>query len=327
MAGFFENFGNSLGSLTTNPQFIAALGQINPGVGQSLTQAALLQQQQQEQARVQQEHQNRQQEQQRMMMLQQKLPEIIQTVDWNDPQKAQQQLSAIGMTPQEMVPLFNMFAGNQRLGIEQEELGLRKQELGKRNADRQRARQEEEMAVADMGLLPGETPQLAAQRKKSESMETKEDDEELHTISEGKNIIKQMRKDLDKIAYTGPGAEFAYKNVGPLASIASEKLGKKLGVAEAEDFSAKSFDLLAPKIQKMKGALSDKDIAFLMKQIPNLGNSKAGNKKIMDDIEKQFDRAEKMIKAKKMYQKQFGTTQGFAEKWKQYADSNPLLGE
>lgn len=152
MAGFFDNLMQGLAQAQHNPMFISAMGQMNPDLGRALVQENDMRIQQQEQARVQQEHQNKQQEQQRAMLLQQKLPEILQSIDWNNPQKAQQQLSAIGMSPQEMMSLFNMFSGNERLGLEKEELGLRRQEMG--------LRQQQLMNELQGGVSPSEAAKI-----------------------------------------------------------------------------------------------------------------------------------------------------------------------
>jgi len=113
-----------------NPTFIAGISQVNPGVGNSLAQAAGLQMQQQEQSRHQQAFQNEQAEQQRLMMLQQRLPEVLGQIDWNNPQQAQSQLASLGLKPQEMATLFNIHAGGQELGFRGEEIGLKREGLG-----------------------------------------------------------------------------------------------------------------------------------------------------------------------------------------------------
>jgi hypothetical protein len=186
MAGFFENFGNSLGSLTNNPQFIAALGQINPGVGQSLTQAALLQQQQQEEARRQQDFQNQQAEQQRAMMLQQKLPEILQNIDWSNPQSAQSALASAGLKPQEIATLFNIHAGNQELGFRGEEIGLKRQGLGLEQ-QAMSLRQQQLMNELAGGVSPSE----AAKIEKELRAEVAKESGEYKTVKHAYNKVKE----------------------------------------------------------------------------------------------------------------------------------------
>jgi hypothetical protein len=133
MAGFLDQLGNVLsGGFQYNPGFIAGIQQINPQVGDALTQAAVLNAQQQEQQRQQMRFQNEQADQQRQLLLQQRLPEVLQNIDWNNPQSAQSALASLGLKPSEMATLFGIHTGGEELGLKKEGLGLERQALGLR---------------------------------------------------------------------------------------------------------------------------------------------------------------------------------------------------
>jgi hypothetical protein len=330
--------------IMSNPAFIAGLNMIGgaggTSVGNHLANAAQLQLLQQEQGRHQQQQQYKQMQDQRQMELQQALPEILSRIDPNNPQQAFGEFARLGFTPQEasvilksITPdinesvLFNPVTGEREVVRKQGGRIVGGGGSGLGNPIQGQAAQGfAEFNPGEIGgqanVQPYENPKLAQERMGREAKESEEDSAELNSISEAKSALKGMRKDLKKIAYTGPGAETAYK----YAPLATSVIGDVGGTAAAEDFSAKSFDLIAPKIQQMKGALSDKDVQFLLKQIPSLGKSKAGNESILKSLEAQFSRAEKMITAKKAYRKKFGTTEGFQERWKGFVDANPLTG-
>ncbi len=327
-----------------DPTFIAGLSQINPSVGSHLADAAKMQLLQQEQGRHQQQQQYKQMQDQRQMELQQMLPDILSRIDPNNPAQAFGEFARLGFTPQEasvilksITPdinesvLFNPVTGEREV-VRKQGGQIVSGRNGPTGMQGQTSQGIQDFNPGEFGeqsnVQPYENPKLAQERMGREAKESEEDNAELNSISEAKNALKDMRKDLKKIKYTGPGAETAYQ-YAPLANAISGAVGGPEdigGTAAAEDFSAKSFDLIAPKIQQMKGALSDKDVQFLMKQIPSLGKSKAGNESILKSLEAQFNRAEKMISAKKAYRKKFGTTEGFQERWKGFVDSNPLTG-
>jgi hypothetical protein len=329
--------------LSSNPAFIAGLNMIGgaggTNVGNHLADAAKLQLLQQEQGRHQQQQQYKQQQDQRQIELQQALPEILSRIDPSNPQQAFGEFARLGFTPQEasvilksITPdinesvLFNPVTGEREVVRKQggQIVGGRNGPGGMQGQAPQGSPPFNPGEIGEQpNVQPYENPKLAQERMGREAKESEEDNAELNSISEAKSALKGMRKDLKKIAYTGPGSETAYQ-YAPLASAVFGDIG---GTSAAEDFSAKSFDLIAPKIQQMKGALSDKDVQFLLKQIPSLGKSKAGNESILKSLEAQFNRAEEMITAKKSYRKKFGTTEGFQERWKGFVDANPLTGE
>ena len=142
----------------TNPLTVAGLGISNPQFGDQLKQAALMKQQEEHAAREQGRYQQEQEKYQREQQLAETLPQILQSVDWSNPQAAQAQLASAGLRPQEIATLFGIFEGQENLGLKQQGLDIERGNLGLRAQEQNFKLKQYEQALeaSSSGLLPPE---------------------------------------------------------------------------------------------------------------------------------------------------------------------------
>lgn len=128
--------------------------------------------------------------------------------------------------------------------------------------------------------------------------------------------LNQMEKLIDKAGYMGTGAG--------IASVWNEVSDKKASAA-TQKFESLSNQIVLSLAEKLKGALSDKDINFLMKTAPNIYNTKQGNKQIIKHLRTAAERAQEHAIELKKWVDNGGSVQDFEGKWNEYIASNPLF--
>lgn len=130
------------------------------------------------------------------------------------------------------------------------------------------------------------------------------------------STLNQMEKLIDKAGYMGTGAG--------IASVWNE-VGDKKASAATQKFQSLSNQIVLSLAEKLKGALSDKDINFLMKTAPNIYNTKQGNKEIIKHLRTAAERAQEHAIELKKWVDNGGSVQDFEGKWNEYIASNPLF--
>jgi len=100
------------------------------------------------------------------------------------------------------------------------------------------------------------------------------------------------------------------------------------GVSSAEAADSLTKKLTLNILDKMKGSSSDKDIAFLSDQMPQLSQTKDGQQKIIGYMKKAAERQIKVADMARAYEQKHGALDnGFRDELKAYADKNPLFAE
>lgn len=143
---------------------------------------------------------------------------------------------------------------------------------------------------------------------------------------------KQIRSEENKINRLIQLNEKAYEGAGSDTKLLIGQVAKNFGIdieglPESEAFRAISNELVLDKSQQMSGALSEGDMAFLRKTVPNLGNTKEGRKQVFDYSKKLMDRQKEYIKKANEFRKDNGyfDQSEFDVQFQDYVDQNPLF--
>lgn len=125
---------------------------------------------------------------------------------------------------------------------------------------------------------------------------------------EGKATLDQIDA-LRKEAYTGP-------IIGRAATY--------LGVPANQALEASTNQLSLDVAQKMKGSLSDKDIAFVKSQVPTAATGGEAGRAASDAIRAGFERAEQRASFYRTWAEHYGNINGADAAWKRYVNENPM---
>lgn len=125
---------------------------------------------------------------------------------------------------------------------------------------------------------------------------------------EGKATLDQIDA-LRKEAYTGP-------IIGRAATY--------LGVPANQALEASTNQLSLDVAQKMKGSLSDKDIAFVKSQVPTAATGGEAGRAASDAIRAGFERAEQRASFYRTWAERYGNINGADAAWKRYVNENPM---
>jgi len=160
-------------------------------------------------------------------------------------------------------------------------------------------------------VLTGKEPQLSAFGKKLAG----EDAERLTEYTKGADSAGEGLATLDYIealrdqAYTGPLMGSAASAVGHGATVAMDDASKKLALEVS---------------QKMKGSLSDKDIPFVMSQVPGIRQGGEAGKTASDIMRGAFERGKQRGAFFRSWAEANNNLNGADEAWQRYIDENPL---
>jgi hypothetical protein len=128
------------------------------------------------------------------------------------------------------------------------------------------------------------------------------------TAQEGKAALDQIET-LRKEAFTGPVLGRVANMVGYPANQALES-----------STNALSLDVA----QKMKGSLSDKDIAFVKSQVPTAALRDSAAQPAADAIRSGFERAGQRAQFYRTWAERYGNINGADSAWNRYINDNPL---
>lgn len=128
---------------------------------------------------------------------------------------------------------------------------------------------------------------------------------------EGKATLDQI-ENLRKDAFTGPVAGRVANLVGYPANQALETASNSLSLDVA---------------QKMKGSLSDKDIAFVKSQVTTATTRDAAAKPALDAIRAGFERAGQRAQFYRTWAETNGNINGADAAWNKYINENPMTVE
>ena len=100
--------------------------------------------------------------------------------------------------------------------------------------------------------------------------------------------LRDAEKSLLDIAQMESLIETTYQGTGAELALNIKKIGKALGfevdddlIADAEALRSKGMDFILQRIQKTKGAISEKEMAAFKQASANLGNTPEGNRRIL----------------------------------------------
>jgi hypothetical protein len=107
---------------------------------------------------------------------------------------------------------------------------------------------------------------------------------------------------------------------GPIIGSVAAKVGHPATQALESSTNALALDVA----QKMKGALSDKDIAFIKSQTPSLAMGGDAGQAASDALRAGFERAQQRGAFYRAWAEQNGNINGADAAWKKYTEENPL---
>jgi hypothetical protein len=176
--------------------------------------------------------------------------------------------------------------------------------------------------VIDTGAVPS-TPANPSINPKSPFNQAmaKQDAERVTGYSDASKLAEDGLATLDNIdslrkeAYTG----------GPFGIVgaAASKLGHGATQALETNTSALALDVA----QKMKGSLSDKDIAFVKQQVPNTAQGGAAGESASGAIRAGFERTKQRAAFYRTWSEKNGNINGADVAWNKYITENPLTTE
>lgn len=100
---------------------------------------------------------------------------------------------------------------------------------------------------------------------------------------------------------------------------------KQLGNQQALNGYLKQFNLNL--MQKMKGAISDREQEMLAQAAPELGKTPEGNARLMDALEVSANRTIQASEFRRAYLEQNGSARGADSAWANYINSRPALSQ
>lgn len=192
--------------------------------------------------------------------------------------------------------------------------------------------------MAGIGIFTGNKPLVAealkatedAGRKKFAEASAKEEAETFKKLTDeaGKSRVTIATLDVlgralnDPNVYTGPAGQ----TVLTLKRVADRMGIPTKGVPNTELALTVINRLTLGAAEQMKGALSDKDVAFLTTMVPSLASSKGGNAKIIGYLKKIEQRKVDIAQLAAAYVRTKGRLDaGFQDVLRQFSDRNPLF--
>jgi hypothetical protein len=146
----------------------------------------------------------------------------------------------------------------------------------------------------------------------------KQDAERVNSYSEGGKLAEEGTATLDQIdalrdqAYTMP-------LLGPIAA--------KVGHPATQALEASTNALALDVAQKMKGSLSDKDIAFVKSQVPTAATGGEAGKAASGAIRAGFERSKQRAAFYRTWAEKNGNINGADVAWSKYINDNPVTTE
>jgi len=139
------------------------------------------------------------------------------------------------------------------------------------------------------------------------------------TSAEMLGDLKQLKTLMPDISYMGFGAENKSKFIDPIVN--------KKSAAAAAKFQSIANQLVSTFTTRLKGALSEKELDFLIKMAPSLLTNREGNEQIIEYLEKAAKRGVLYSNNLNKWLKQGGSVEDFKEYWNNYIAQNPLNAE
>lgn len=129
--------------------------------------------------------------------------------------------------------------------------------------------------------------------------------------------LKELKTLIPDISLMGVGADTKSRFIDPIIN--------KKSAAAAAKFNSIANSLVSNLTSRLKGALSEKELAFLQEMVPNLSTNREGNKQIIDYMEKAAKRGIQYSKELKAFVRKGGNPEDFKEHWNDYIANNSLI--
>ncbi|HDH1049420.1 TPA: hypothetical protein PIL23_002333, partial [Staphylococcus aureus] len=154
---------------------------------------------------------------------------------------------------------------------------------------------------------------------------------------EGKNPFSQslLKSDAERVAGYSDSAKLASEGIATLDNVDALRkqaftapviggIASKVGHPATQALEAATNSLSLDVAQKVKGSLSDKDIAFVKSQVPTVAMGGAAGEATSQMLRGAFERTKQRADFYRQWAEQNGNINGADAAWNKFADENPI---